>query len=130
MLLARPNPLANTPCQSSLLSERAERIAFRLQADDAREAAGLARKKQKGEEPDAEPSYRRWSIAKWNELETKEQSRRSVPIDRSRTDHNHYRRRLVRFPGLLREGSGGLGHEENNNNNKQTQRGLKNNAAR
>ena len=74
-------------------------------ADDAREAAGFERKRQKAEEgdADAEPSYRRWSPAKWNELETKEQARRAVPIDESRTDcvphgdatrswHSHWRR--------------------------------------
>ena len=56
------------------------------------EAAGLAREKQKGLEPDAESSFRCWSTAKWNELETKAQNRRAVPIDRSHTDHNLPRR--------------------------------------
>ena len=59
-----------------------------MQADDAREAAGLARKRQKGEELDAEPSYRRWSTAKWNELETKAQTRREKHINRLRHDHD------------------------------------------
>ena len=59
----------------------------RSQADDARQAAGLSRKRQKGSEPDAEPTYRRWSTAKWNELETKVQTRRETEIDRSRHDH-------------------------------------------
>ena len=46
-------------------------VCAALQADDAREAAGLARKRRKGEEGDAEPTYAGWSTAKWNELETK-----------------------------------------------------------
>ena len=35
-----------------------------MQADDAREAAGFARKRQKSEEGDAEPAYARWTLAK------------------------------------------------------------------
>ena len=79
-----------------------------MQADDAREAAGLARKRQKAEEGDAEPAYARWSTAKWNELETKEQERRAIavpkegeadpkaaslpPGDETRGWHKHWRR--------------------------------------
>mmetsp|Transcript_50123 Transcript_50123/g.107105 ORF Transcript_50123/g.107105 Transcript_50123/m.107105 type:complete len:125 (-) Transcript_50123:92-466(-) len=80
----------------------------RVQADDAREAAGFARKRQKAEEGDAEPSYASWSTAKWNELETKEQKRRAVEVpkegeadpsqaslprgDENRGWHRHWRR--------------------------------------
>lgn len=53
-----------------------------LQADDAREAAGLPRKRQKAELGDAEPAYRRWSTAKWNKLETEEQKRRTIEVPR------------------------------------------------
>ena len=52
-------------------------------AEVARAQAGLERKKQKTAEADAEPT---WSLAKWNELETKEQTRRAVEIDESKTD--------------------------------------------
>ena len=68
--------------------EAAETELRRLEeeADAAREAAGLPRKKQRGEEADAEPTYRSWTLSKWNELETKEQRRREVPIDLSMHD--------------------------------------------
>ena len=73
--------------------EEAEAKAKQLEeaADDAREAAGLARKRQKAEEGDSEPTYRRWSPAKWNELETKEQARRAVPIDDVRAESGEQR---------------------------------------
>ena len=51
-------------------------------ADDAREAAGLARKRQKAEDADAEPTYRRWSTSTWNKLETEEQNRRAIKVPR------------------------------------------------
>ena len=79
-----------------------------MQADDAREAASLPRKRQKAEEGDTEPEYASWSTAKWNELETKEQKRRAVevpqegeadpkkatlpPGDETRGWHKHWRR--------------------------------------
>ena len=68
--------------------EAAETELRRLEeeADAAREAAGLPRKQQRGEEADAEPTYRSWTLSKWNELETKEQRRREVPIDLSMHD--------------------------------------------
>ena len=78
------------------------------QADDAREAAGLSRKRQKGEDEDAEATYAGWTMAKWNELENKEQKRRGVEIptegeadpktaslppgDETRGWHTHWRR--------------------------------------
>jgi hypothetical protein len=91
-----------------------------LQADNAREAAGLPRKRQKtdagDDHDDAEEYYRRWSTKTWNKLETEAQKRRNVPIDRSRTDHDlprgdetrgwrHHRRRGM-F-GCLRDWAAG-----------------------
>ena len=93
------------------------------QADDAREAAGLSRKRQKAEEGDAEPTYAGWSTAKWNELETKEQRRRVVevpkegeadpkqaalpPGDETRGWHKHWRRGV--FGALQSWASGSRG---------------------
>jgi len=39
------------------------------------------------EESDVEPTYRRWTLAKWLEFETKEQTRRNVAIDRTQMSH-------------------------------------------
>lgn len=69
-------------------AEEAETEAVRLEqaADDARLMAGLGRKKARVEDADAEPSWRSWTLSKFNELETKEQNRRSQDIHQSRTD--------------------------------------------
>ena len=91
--------------------EEAEAGAKQLEeeADDAREAAGLARKRQKAEgDADEDPSYRRWSAATWNKLETEQQKRRTIevpregsadpkkaklpPGDETRGWHKHWRR--------------------------------------
>ena len=95
------------------------RSKLRPQADDAREAAGLARKRQRGEAAEAEPNYRRWSVSKWNELETKAQNARAKEIDRMRKDHDLPRgaesrgwRRHWRYsvPGILKHwAKGSLG---------------------
>ena len=80
-----------TACENRALVQANEHDCdsiSRSQADDARQAAGLARKRQKAEEPEAEPSYRRWSTSKWNELETKAQTRREQEIDRTCHDHD------------------------------------------
>jgi len=62
-------------------------VHFRLEAvDDARQAAGLARKKARAEEADEEPTWRTWTMSKWHELETKEQQRRNETIHQSRTE--------------------------------------------
>ena len=97
-------------------------MRFAWQADDAREAAGFARKKQKAEEADAEPAYAGWSTSKWNELETKEQKRRAVEVpkegaadtkqgaavsqggDKTRGWHHHWRRGIY---GSLRSWAAG-----------------------
>lgn len=65
---------------ASVVKAEAEVTRLEEEADDARELAGLPRKKQKVEEGDAELSYPKWSTAKWNELETKEQKRRAVEV--------------------------------------------------
>ena len=56
-----------------------------MQADDAREAAGLARKRQKMEDGDADPLWRTWSLVKFNELETKEHARRAIEVPKEGT---------------------------------------------
>ena len=102
---------------AALEAKQAELRRLEEEADAAREAAGLPRKKQRGEEADAEPTYRSWTLSKWNELETKEQRRREVEIDSSRTAieappggddtrswHNHWRRGVY---GALRSWAGG-----------------------
>ena len=65
---------------ASVVKAEAEVTRLEEAADDARESAGLPRKKQKVEEGDAELSYPKWSTAKWNEFETKEQKRRAVEV--------------------------------------------------
>ena len=73
---------------ASAAADAAEAEASQLVAiaDDAREAAGFARKKARvdEQEADAEPTWRQWTFAKWHELETKEQARRNVLIDPKR----------------------------------------------
>lgn len=74
--------------QAAKAAEEAENEARRLEdeANSARRAAGLGEKQARVEEADAEPSWRSWTISKWNELETKEQARRREQIDCSRTE--------------------------------------------
>lgn len=74
--------------EASKLLDVAEKKAQELEeaAEAAREAAGLPRKKQRGEEQSDKPSWRGWSTSKWHEMESKEQARRAVPIDRERNE--------------------------------------------
>jgi hypothetical protein len=102
---------------AALEAAQTELCRLEEEADSAREAAGLARKKPRGEEADANATYRGWTLSKWNELETKEQKRRELAIDLSRTAieappggddtrgwHNHWRRGVY---GTLRSWAGG-----------------------
>ena len=82
--------------------------------------ASLLYASHQAEEPDFESTYKRWSISKWNELETKEQKRRAVevpkegeadpkkaklpPGDQTRGWHKHWRRGVF---GALRSWAAG-----------------------
>ena len=74
--------------------EAAEDEATRLAeaADDVREAAGLARKRQKAAEAEAPEAWRGWSLRTWRKLESEEQHRRLIevpePIDDESIDED------------------------------------------